>query len=646
MKMQKVWGFRIRIVCFFLAAGISLLVADDTTQNLPPATPENCLSNEQIVAIKQLPKESKKSKKGEEKKGSNGKKAFAGFPKLIECQGLLATNVEWKSISANPSTMTKAENWTGFSVSDNSITFLKANCNRNLEENESKVDNKCSSECPDKLKNLQEDISAYLEKVQECAGFAVIMKGTDYDADYNGFKVKNSVDDAIKCESQGHITQDYPACATMVNFYDGFFVGQQIGTAVQQVDFGLKTQELQKDAMKNQQEGDYLAGLKAQEKSVRKQADLANQQGVFHGTKLATLMTMYKKIPGDDEINEKIQPHEESIKQLYASLNDTFKVVTIFGGTDDKNSSESEFPSLVLAYTTFINHRGIILANTKSRDQLRMAMVKAGVDMTVALGQGALLNNQADDIADAMGTIDAASFPDLAWDQKDLLATKCAMDPTAEGCGLVGVGQQHDIAGADLTINGFGPNETGQYGTDGSLPVDPSAAAAGSDSSLDKVGSIVDNTKDKSKGVPINPPGGLVSGGGAGGGVPGGGGGGFGGAGSPGGGGDGGGGRGPASESSLTVPKYSFASGGSEVGFARNGGAKSKEENKNPFSNLFGGKKDDKDSNNVMSFRELASVKEKGNIFERISRRYTIISGSKRLLEYEVVDSGKSDPNK
>ncbi len=609
----------------------SALATSSTGQSTPTSATGSCFTDEQFRKVAELKKmvgtmvnNSKRKKIANEKSVK-----YRGFDPLIECQKYLPETIsDWKTLTENNlERITKNETWEkafGALKNDGNINEIVEECNPNKLSQE----NKCEK-CTEDLKNsFQADLNEIIVDIQTCAGFAVIMKGTDYDPDYNGPKVKKSVDTVISCESSGHITQDYPACASMINFYDGFFVGQKVGTAAQSVDFGLKTQELQKQALKGQNEGDYLAGLRAQEQSVRKQAKQATQQGVFHGAKLATLMGLYSKIPIMEDVAERISEHEGKIGALHSGLTEKYN----FG---------KEKSDLVPAATTLANYQDTILKNSKARDQLKQAMVNAGVDMTVALGSAKILNNQADDIAEAMGTVESASFPDLAWDQQDLKATKCAMDPTAEGCTIAGLGDEHTLDVPDLNISGMTPNETGRYATTDEDAYPDSPDTAKTSDYTNPIGNIVSGAKQKSTFDSIGMPGALNSGSGR---SSGGGGGGLGGSsGGGGGGGDdektGGGG----STSALTAPKYSYAQGSGGVNFSRSSGAKAKEDNKNPFGGLFG-KKDEKNGNSVLNFRELASLEEKKNIFERISRRYKIVSGSNRLVEYEVI--GNESPNK
>ena len=477
-------------------------------------------------------------------------------------------------------------------------------------------------------------------KAQECATLLVTMsKATEYeDDDFNGFRTKKSLDQSISCKSHGFITQDYPACAKTITAYDALMVTEKVGETVQGISYQMKTQENQRDATKKMAEGEHEAGMKAYEKDIRARSTAAKQRGTFSAAKLGTLMAFYKKIPDEEEISNNCRESIGGISNLrigfYKELYYPYEV--------PQNILEDQYGCDNLLHD-YIG--ASLLMNQKAKDHLKMAMVRAGVDMTAFFGKGMILDNQADDLRDSIQTVQDTSFPDVAFSQDDLLTSRCAVDPFAPGCNPDNIGQQHNFAPGNSSFGGAGSNTINL----------PGAQTGGEEQAIDD-SDINDNKI-------VNPVGGIASdkitrtsmegivpgAGGNGGGNPssGGGGGGLGGGG---GGGSGAGvdnsrpGGGGSRGSGVAPGRIKYKSG-SGVNYARGGGFnRKKKKSSNPFNNLFGKKRKGKDNKKVLSFRELASLKNKKNIFKRISRRYTIVNGSKRLLEYNIVKPNKKMP--
>ncbi len=278
-----------------------------------------------------------------------------------------------------------------------------------------------------------------------------------------------------------------------------------------------------------------------------------------------------------------------------------------------------------------------LLMNEEARQAMKAAMIAAGLDAAGNLAKAAILNKHADQIGDAINDVESFAPPEFSGVYEDGLFDECTADPDSENCGVSLSGQDVGFTGNTIQISGF---DAGVIGGGDNSEI---AAAANSDSptstsrsgsTAPKIGSAISGA-DKGGGITDAAAKATLGGGGAGGGSGGGGGGSPGSvAGPSGGGAPGGGGEQPAPETGNTS-KISFSGGLKPSGLSggmRAAAAKKESKVANPFDKLFG----KKGAGNELSFRNPAAIgKGKGSVLEQISRRYSEISKTDRLLKYE-----------
>lgn len=277
-----------------------------------------------------------------------------------------------------------------------------------------------------------------------------------------------------------------------------------------------------------------------------------------------------------------------------------------------------------------------LIMNDKARQQMKAAMIAAGLDAAGNLAKAAILNKHADQIGDAINDVESFAPPEFTGAYEDGLFDECTADPDSENCAVSLDGQDVGFTGNTIQISGFDAGVIGG-GSDSDI-----AAAANTDSptstsrtggTAPKIGTGISKA-DKGGGIENTAAKATFgSGGGRGGG---------GGGGSPGsvagpsGGGAGGGAAGEQPSGTTSKSSKITFSGGTAptklTGGTRSAMAKKESKVANPFDKLFGKKA----SGNELSFRNPAAIgKGKGSILEQISRRYTEISKTDRLLKYE-----------
>jgi hypothetical protein len=152
------------------------------------------------------------------------------------------------------------------------------------------------------------EAGALFERALQCEGVRRVADIVDYSdessvsGDADGKASKKSMDGKITCKKSGPETQDYPACAKLVNAYNTFAVGEVAVQTVQQINFMDTQMDTQTDMMKDPNSP--VGALKAQEKIVKKQANIANQRAAFHTAKAAALMNAYSAMPTKEQLFE------------------------------------------------------------------------------------------------------------------------------------------------------------------------------------------------------------------------------------------------------------------------------------------------------------------------------------------------------
>lgn len=414
----------------------------------------------------------------------------------------------------------------------------------------------------------------------------------------------------IKCVNDGILTLDFEACEDFVNHAATAEVVQQVATTAQTMKYGMDMQDEQTKAMSSNNTA--TAALKGQKKSFEEQQNMAQQQAVMEGAKLAVLANDYSNMPSVEEVQS--------------------KCASITGNGLDIS------PDVCKAYVG--QNSAAFLPNNSAKDKMKSKMIAIGGKAAVDLILADMLGKRAQQVGNAIATVDGFKpIPPVAPGMQDALATLCTVNPADPQC---------NAGSLNRTFGGDDGNNVVDFGSGGSGTVyspgtvDPNSAAAGGTNAVGKVaskGSLGTNTN------PLNQAGGLAGpaasaaqietkagsgGGGSGGGAGGGSGGGSGGG--AGGGGTAGGATGSLAKSAL----YEGSGKGSLSmmgGFGINKPKGKTADTGNPFGKLFDKGKVDPNLN----FRAPASsVGNKGdNLFQMITKRYNVVSSDKRLLEYE-----------
>ncbi len=332
-------------------------------------------------------------------------------------------------------------------------------------------------------------------------------------------------------------------------------------------------------------------------------------------------VTWYKKLPMTDPKVEEWGPSDGGEDKAIASVDNVCNEAVYGANSGNRDSN--------------------VIMNSEAIEQANMAMVQAGVDMAANVAKGQILDNQADRIADAADGIknfDPGELP--MFQEEDAQVTACQADPTSAECleleNTRGVG----YAGSSFNFNGASRATTdGQIADDSDGSGDSSASSDKSDRSGVKtpMGRAI---------ASINKGGGLdgiagkagVKKGGNPAAAGGGGGGGAGGAAPPSGGGVRGGGGAGGARSAYKASKVRYRGGAGGLSFSGSGkgNSRSKKKSANPFASLLGKKKGGKGG--TLNFRNPASIGAKGgSLFQMISKRYSVVSEKKQLLEYEDV---------
>ncbi len=279
-----------------------------------------------------------------------------------------------------------------------------------------------------------------------------------------------------------------------------------------------------------------------------------------------------------------------------------------------------------------------LLMNEEARQSMKAAMIAAGLDAAGNIAKAAILNKHAGQIEDAIKDVETFAPPEFSGVYEDGLFDECTADPDSENCGVELSGQDVGFSGNSISIGGF------ERGVLGSASTDEIAAAADatrsnpssrSGGTAPKIGTAIRGA-DKGGGITNTAPKASLGAGGGGGGSGGGGGGAPGSVAGPGGGGAPGGAGEQQAPTTGNTSKISFQGGlspSSLSGGRRAAAAKKESKVANPFDKLFGKKGA---GGNELSFRNPAAIgKGKGSVLEQISRRYTEISKTDRLLKYE-----------
>lgn len=526
-------------------------------------------------------------------------------------------------------------------------------------------------------KNIISAVYTTYYQVQKCE-FYLATTYNDY-VDLDDRPESNSTaspDGAIRCTSKGFETQDYPACVRLVNTYVASVYGKQATNTAQQfmaMDHAMDSQE---ELMKNGTK-DMTLGLKIQKDGLETQSNMAIQRGVVDAGFAVTMGKFISDMPTADNLTDDCiaSGQSKALAKLPSTIAEAatkvlegeefigvklFEEQAIAGASSDEEGNiftmnGKAVKGTEIAYgkeklkkecTEFItsSEQYLLQNSQKGLDAAKQKMADLGMNALAEAGKAALLNKQASDIDGAIKKVDAFEPVDWTPPSGELTAAICEAEPNREGCLAPTFGRTSSYVDPGLSISGIGAGGVVNSGVDAdSLAMnDPDSTAISDQAKNDfKVGSLAGSV-DKSNQFESSAPGAAtVKSGGA---NPGG-------AGGSGGSGAGGIGAPAPAKVAAEKGKSAFVGKAAKVSYAgdskgslgysggRGSAAKKASGNENPFDKLFG-KKDSKDGNDVLNYRDLASAGiggKNGSIFNRISTRYGQVQSKGRLLEYEEV---------
>jgi len=346
------------------------------------------------------------------------------------------------------------------------------------------------------------------------------------------------------------------------------------------------------------------------------QANIAKTRAELSGAQLATLSFMYSKMPDTESIKTNCT---ESYEKFINPSNGFLEAENACQFLAEDNDTR-------------------LLMNESEKNKMKMILVQAGVETAQNVVAKNLLNKQANQIGDVANKIKAFKPQDYNGNV-DAFIQKCQADPGLPGCAKVqaynpGWGQNGlgPNFGSSTTATGtaYGTSPTGTTGNNNSSTSSGINPGAGTN--------FAGVTTPNSAGGGIDAPGAGSLGKGSLGGGNGGGSGGGAGATAPAKG-KGGGSGGPRSRGHYKGKNYTYGSGGSSgASYASSRSRRSRRpKNGNPFKSMFG--KKGKKSSRVYKYRTPASAvgQKSDKIFEMISRRYNLVKGKERLLDYTIV---------
>ena len=216
----------------------------------------------------------------------------------------------------------------------------------------------------------------------ECEGIRKVADQVDYSdaeamtGETSGKSAKKTLDGKISCVKMGAETQDYPACATLVNAYNAATVAQVGVREIQKIDYMDTELDEQTNMMKDPNSP--TGALKAQENMVKKQADIANQRAAFHTAKLGALLFAFEAMPTKAELydtcisrkNKGIENLIKQYKEFVAHVTNTAKShlgkTVSFSFRSDASSQNSHLhnPDLIQE-TTANNNQASNFPNVK-----------------------------------------------------------------------------------------------------------------------------------------------------------------------------------------------------------------------------------------------------------------------------------------
>lgn len=465
-------------------------------------------------------------------------------------------------------------------------------------------------------KALNTCIEATKPQAAKCDAAAYIIS-TEKDYDNGEDNKPDTYKDAasgINCTSKGIETLDYNPCVKFAQNASLMDVAQQAIHKGQELYYADKAMSAQADVAKS--DNTATAALEALKTGVKSQKEMMEQRAALDTGKLAALASMYMDMPDMSTLKSKCGAYRlpDELSGTANACEQTLSVQPGFG----------------------------FLMNGMAKEKMKAKLVKVGIDVGSDAVMAGLLAKREGDLNKAIANVEAFKPIDpLAPQQDNLQTTYCQQNPGDAKCLTGGLERTFDMMNDNVITfgeGGTGASFNANNPFSDSTNTNSNAVSPNTKNSITGVGSTIAAAQQGS-GLADPIAAGTITKGGA---APGGGGGGGGGGGSLGGGGGGApGGQGNPGGVSAAIggkaPAYNGGSGfsivGNGSGLRNNKGKDAKEDN--PFGKLFG---KNTNANGALNFRDPASQKvgdKKDNIFDMISKRYTTVSGEKRLIEYE-----------
>lgn len=465
-------------------------------------------------------------------------------------------------------------------------------------------------------------------------------------------------DGKIECSTTGVEVQDYPACKDIVNAYDGAIVGETVMGVVQTYQTNLNVNENLYDY--NKDPTNPKAALSAQLNSTKNERVISDTRTGFYTAKMAAMAGLITAIPNYDDLLKKCEDKFGTSHQTKISVEANLK-----GGNPDKSfvaTLEKELQNIVKVgqfnltsgeevYNKYGNERDAgfcgnaiyqtefnLIQNQRAKDAAIEAAMQAGVDMTKYGLSSVLLRDQEKRIKNAMKDIDDYAPKDYEVKLKDEKVKYCQKYPNADGCRYTAHNPyESSLADNTITLQGSGANETGLDvdNEDGSYGADN--IASGSQAVNPFGDAVIAASESSDYESPPPAPGSLkpiTDGGGKGG--------------------EGGGGGGSSNVPSGDNNKGSsnpaggnykpqvvnYSAGGATVGYSGGRVRQTTEKTKNPLEGLLNKAGPEDNNNTISTFRNPASGLgvSTDDLFQKLSKRYSVVVGQKRLIEYDIID--------
>ena len=508
-----------------------------------------------------------------------------------------------------------------------------------------------------KLSELIEEAKGWHRQMKKCVALVSLTSHIDYSnegqtEDKKGQK-KKSFDGRLTCQSMGAETQDYPACATLIDIYNGAFLGQKVVQGAQTIGFSMALSESQDKAREDP--GDITAPWKMQKNSIDKQQEMATQRSVFHGAKLAALLGAMSAIPSREDLVEKCKRHfPEDLNNIGdKEYKDILGFIGAFNDRPKGNFLNLEGPlstardgeSHVHLCWQGAQAPVALLMNQGVKDVMTGILIEVGVDVGTNIAAAHLLGERSKQVQGIIDGIEDYNpedeYPVVEGEEVD-----CLIYPESLPCQISGEQnfQQVGLPENKISIDGGegaaivdqGHSESDESGDEGGRE-----SFATQDPDVPSTGAIIPEVPQSNAFETFSPKGGLKRGGQGGSGE-----GGSASVGTPSlpGRGDHRSGRGRGNDGAsqqrnvgVTTADVAYGGGkGVQYSSAGRGGSNlQKKKNGNPLAGLF--KKKSKGGSEVLNFRDISSNRRGGrkrSLWDIISKRYDKVETQNRLLEY------------